>query len=76
MVDTGEILSCFRPQRQRWFILLGLFKLGMELVRLGEQFLAPVSDKLCRWVRDKLSYLRPTPPTYKLRYLQHRVVVP
>lgn len=55
---------------------LGLFKLGMELARLGEQFLAPSSTKLCRWVHDKLSYLRPIPPAYKLRYLQHRVVVP
>jgi hypothetical protein len=55
---------------------LGLFKLGMELARLGEQFLAPLSIRVCSWVAAKLSYLRPIPPPYKLRYSRHRVVIP
>ena len=55
---------------------LGLFKLGMELARLGEHSLAPLAARLHSWVAGKLSYLRPLPSRHDRRYLRHRVVIP
>lgn len=53
---------------------LGAFKLGMELIQLGHKAVPKASLRLIHWTANKLSYLRPLPPPYKLRYSINRVI--
>lgn len=53
---------------------IGDFKLGMELVALGQKAVPRASNRLVSWVADKLSYLAPLPPNYKWRYIRYRAI--
>jgi len=53
---------------------LGGFKLGMELIALGQEAVAHASHRLIHWTADKLAYLAPLPKPHQWRYIRYRFV--